>query len=216
VRGSGLGRVFALPAGEVTALEDVDLVVATGTLTAVAGPSGSGKSTLLRLVACLDRPTAGSLEVVGQDVVALNRDARRELRRRHLGIVGPVPAENLLEHLDVAGNIRAAARLRGPKARATTTLAEVGLDGRERARPVELSGGEQLLLGLVLALVGAPALVIADEPTASLDRASAERVVAAMRRAADEGATLLVAGHDPAVIDAADAVLRLDHGRPAP
>ena len=220
VEGVGLSRTFASAGGAVVALDAVDLVVRRGSFTAIAGPSGSGKSTLLALVGCTDRPDGGSLSIDGTDVLAADRRVRRTLRRRRLGLVLPVPADNLLDSLDAAGNLRWSARCRGgrhdrPDAAAVDdALDAVGLPAAVAGKRVaELSGGEQQRLALACALVGPPAVVVADEPTASLDHDSAATVIAALRRIADRGATLLVASHDQHVLDAADAVLHLDHGR---
>jgi ABC-type lipoprotein export system ATPase subunit len=207
-------RRFASPDGPVVALAGLDIDVPAARLTVVAGPSGSGKSTLLGLLGCLDRPDEGTVEVDGLDVLALSRRERRELRRRRLGIVLPQPADNLLEDHDAAGNLAWCGRLRGAALDdARVRLGEVGLAEAEAKRPTQLSGGEQQRLALACAIVGDPVMVVADEPTASLDRASASTVIEAMRAAADRGVTLVVATHDAGIIEAADLVVRLDHGR---
>jgi putative ABC transport system ATP-binding protein len=207
-------RSFASPAGPVPALAGVDIAVIARRLTVVAGPSGSGKSTLLGLLACLDRPDEGDVEVDGTDVLALTRKQRRQLRRRAIGLVLPQPADNLLERDDAAGNLRWCAKVRGVEgADAVAALGAVGLESAVAKRVAQLSGGEQQRLALACALVGDPTLVVADEPTASLDRANAVAVVDVMRMAADRGVTLVVASHDPRVIEIADVVVRLDHGR---
>jgi ABC-type lipoprotein export system ATPase subunit len=212
-----VARRFASAAGPVVALDGVDLMVAAGSFTVVAGPSGSGKSTLLGLAACIDRPDSGDVVVAGRDVLALGRRARRELRRCRLGLVLPVPADNLLDSLDAVGNIAWAARERSGERlepeRAQSLLDVVALSAAGQKRVVELSGGEQQRLAVACALVGAPAVVLADEPTASLDRESAVMVIATLRAAADRGATLLVASHDHHVLEQADVIVQLDHGR---
>jgi ABC-type lipoprotein export system ATPase subunit len=213
----GAVRRFASVSGPVVALAGVDLVVERGGFVVVAGPSGSGKSTLLGLAACTDRPDDGRVTIAGTDVLALRRRARRDLRRRRLGLVLPVPADNLLTSLDAAGNLAWAARRRTGR-RPTpdairASFEQVGLDDAAAKRVVELSGGEQQRLALACALFGEPMLVLADEPTASLDRDSAELVIATMRAAADRGATMIVASHDHHVLDAADVIVRLEHGR---
>jgi putative ABC transport system ATP-binding protein/macrolide transport system ATP-binding/permease protein len=130
----------------------------------------------------------------------------------------PQPSDNLLDRLDADANLGWSARQRGSSSGRTPAerhelLAAVGLDGLAARRVRQLSGGEQQRLALACALVGDPVLVVADEPTASLDRASADHVVEVLRAAADRGVTLVVAGHDRRVIDAADLVVELDHGR---
>ena len=214
---TGVARRFASAAGPVVALDGVDLIVTTGSFTVVAGPSGSGKSTLLGLAACIDRPDDGEVVVAGQDVLALGRRARRELRRRRLGLVLPVPADNLLDSLDAVGNVVWAARERSGERlapeRAQSLLDVVALSAAAQKRVVELSGGEQQRLAVACALVGDPAVVLADEPTASLDHDSAALVIGTLRAAADRGATMLVASHDHHVLEQADVIVHLDHGR---
>jgi ABC-type lipoprotein export system ATPase subunit len=208
----------------VLALDEVDVDVPRGLLTVIAGPSGSGKSTLLGLLACADRPDSGTVTIGDVDVLALGSRARRRLRRERIGIVLPQPSDNLLDQLDAAGNLAWSTKQRCGRraARATTTatttteaelLASVGLAGAGAKRVRQLSTGEQQRLAVACALTGAPQLVVADEPTASLDRANAEGLVAVLRAAASRGATLVVASHDEHVIEAADTVVRLDRGR---
>ena len=218
VRAEGLHRRFAAPGGDVVALDDVALTAATGTLTVVAGASGSGKSTLLMVLAAVDRPDGGSVEVHGVATSALTRRARRAWRRRHLGLVLAQPADNLTDRHDAAGNVTWAASLRRTgaaldRAGALAFLDDLGLADVAGAGRRALSGGEQQRLAFACAVVGDPTVVIADEPTASLDAASADLVVAFVRRLADRGVTLVVASHDERFVDVADSVVHLDHGR---
>jgi len=217
-RARGVTRRFTTPSGTVLAVDSVDVTVPPHLLTVIAGPSGSGKSTLLAMLACIDRPDTGTIHVEGTNVVTLSRSRRRRLRRERLGIVLPQPSANLLDRFDAMGNLLWAARQRrrdtgqrGPDP--VELLESVGLADAGAKRVRQLSGGEQQRLAIACALVGDPVLVVADEPTASLDRASADRVVEVLRAASDRGVTLVVAGHDRRVIDAADAVIELDHGR---
>jgi putative ABC transport system ATP-binding protein len=212
-----VSRHYPAPGSPVVALDDVSVVVAAGQMTVIAGPSGSGKSTLLALLACLDRPDIGVVELDGRAVHAASSRERRRFRRRSIGIVLPLPPDNLLEHLDAAGNLTWAAKVRSG-ARLTTGeveshLAAVGLGDSGAKRVRQLSGGEQLRLALACAMAGDPPLVVADEPTASLDRDNAAAMVEAMRAAADRGVTLVVASHDTHVLDRADQIVQLDHGR---
>ncbi len=211
----GVTRRFSTPTGSVTALDSVDLDVVRGAFTVVSGPSGSGKSTLLGLVACLDRPDEGHVELDGADIGVLGRRQRRRVRRETLGIVLPQPSDNLLDRLDAAGNVAWVSRLRGTDAAhdVEPVLGSLGLASALHRQVRELSGGEQQRVALACALAGAPVLLVCDEPTASLDRASAGDVIRALRTAADAGQSVLVATHDADVIAAADAVIHLDHGR---
>ena len=213
----GLVRRFPVVGDVVTALDAVDLAVPIGQMTVVAGPSGSGKSTLLALLGCMQRPDEGTIVVGGTDIVALGRRARRELRRDRLGIVLPQPSENLLDHLDASANVQWSGRQRRGAGRApvdTKSLLEsVGLGAASGRRVRELSGGEQQRLAVACALAGGPELVILDEPTASLDRAGAVALVEVLAGVAAKGSTMVIASHDHMVIDAADMVVELDHGR---
>lgn len=213
VEGRGLTRRFAARDEVVVALNAVDLDARIGALTVVAGPSGSGKSTLLRLVGCLDRPSEGQVHVDGADVAALGTRARRRLRRTAIGLLHSAPAHNLLADLTAARNIATAARLRRCPVDVEHALAAVGLGGYGAALVPELSGGEQLRLGLAVALVGPPRLVVADEPTASLDANAAAGLAELISRLAREDTTFVVASHDHHLVDAADAVVHLEHGR---
>jgi len=194
----------------VIALADVDAEVPAGAITVAAGPSGSGKSTLLRLVACLDAPTEGRLEVGGVTVTGLSARRLRALRRRTVSYVFQDPADNLISYLTVREQVELAAALRGAEpAQGMALLEEVGLGGRLDELPVALSGGEQQRVALVCGAVGAPALLVADEPTAELDRASAVLVLDAVQRLRDLGSTVLLSSHDDVVLERADHLLRL-------
>ena len=222
----GVVRCFGVGAEVVTALAGVDLAVERGRLTVVAGPSGSGKSTLLAIVACIQRPDEGTVTIGATDVLRLGRGARRRLRRDRLGVVLPLPSDNLLDHLDAIDNVRWAARRRRRASRdrqATTGgdgdadwwLDAVGLGPTRHRRVRELSGGEQQRLAVACALAGQPELVVLDEPTASLDRANAESLVNVLATLSARGSTMVVATHDPMVVAAADVLVELDHGRRA-
>lgn len=216
VRCVDVGRRFHTGVGEVVALDGVSMEVVDGSLSVIAGPSGSGKSTLLGLIGCMDRADAGTVELEGLDLVGLARSVRRRLRRTRIGVVLPQPSDNLLDDLDATENVTWAARLRGhdiSDAAVAAVFERFGLAGAEHRRTRQLSGGEQQRVAIAAALAGSPAVVLADEPTASLDRVSAGLVIAALRTAADAGATVIVATHDHDVIAAADDVVHLDHGR---
>jgi putative ABC transport system ATP-binding protein len=199
----------------VRALDGAELTVARGEWVAITGPSGSGKSTLLHLLAALDQPTAGTLRVDGDDLRAL-RDADA-YRRQTVGLVFQL--HNLLAHLDAAGNLEIAmmgTHRRAPlrRARARELLAEVGLADKAHLRPPELSGGERQRVALARALVNEPRVVLADEPTGSLDPVAVARMLDVFERLRSEhAATLLMVTHDPVVASAADRVVRLEAGR---
>lgn len=204
-------------AESVRALDEVDVAVERARLTVVAGPSGSGKSSLLRVLAGLHQCVSGSVVIDGIEVSRLRAGARRRLRRSRMGFVLQDPADNLVEYLTAIEQVELAARLRGsPHQDPRTLLEAVGLADRLDCRPGILSGGEQQRVAFAAAAVGRPTLLLADEPTAELDATAGADLVNAMRGLVDRGATLVVASHDAAVVDAADEVVWLRGGRVVP
>jgi putative ABC transport system ATP-binding protein len=214
---AGLVKEYASATGTVRALKGVDAAFPAGRLTAVVGPSGSGKSSLLRILACVDRPTAGSVRVGGVDVAAVGARGRRRVRRRLVGYVFQQPSDNLLPYLAARGQLQLAARLRGRErpGEAERLLAVLGLEHRAGHRPEQLSGGEQQRLAFAAAVIGGPALVVADEPTAELDSDAGERLMRTVLELRDQGTSLVVASHDPVVTRAVDGVVRLHGGEVA-
>ena len=211
----GLVKVYRSATGETHALRGIDLELLRGVVTVVAGPSGSGKSSLLHLLAARDRPSAGRLEVLGSDLADARVGELRELRRRRIGFVAQRASGALFPHLTALEQLRQVASLRG--AADVDVDVDLALDGvalghRGGHTPAASSGGEQQRLAVALALVGAPALVIADEPTAELDHANADLVLTALARAARAGSAVVVSSHDDRVVSRADRVLRLRRG----
>jgi ABC-type lipoprotein export system ATPase subunit len=199
--------------GTVPAVRDVSAAFDVGRLTVVAGPSGSGKSSLLGVVAGLHRPTAGRVLIDGADVARLSAARVRRLRRERIGVVLQRPGDNLVEALDALHQIELAARLRGTDRReAADLLATVGLADRAHHDPGQLSGGEQQRVAFAAAAAGGPAVLLADEPTAQLDAGAGRVLIDALRALVARGSTVVVTSHDPAVLDAADDVLRLRDG----
>jgi putative ABC transport system ATP-binding protein len=201
--------------GTVAALRGVSFRAAPGEFVVVAGPSGSGKSTLLNLIGTLDQPDSGSIAVGGQPVPS-PREAV-EFRRR---LVGFVFQDNLLlPYLSAQTNVETALLATGVarearQARAQQLLAEVGLEGRVRHLPSELSAGERQRVAIARALANEPRLLLADEPTGALDSASSERVLALLSAMRERhGMTMIIATHDDAVTRRANRVLRLVDGR---
>jgi putative ABC transport system ATP-binding protein len=201
-------------------LAGLSLELAAGEYVAVIGESGAGKSTLLNLIAGLDRPDAGQIRIDGQDIVALDEDARTRLRRARVGFV--FQAFHILPHLSVAQNVELPLVLLGisPVERTARTgelLTAVGLGDRGASAPRELSGGELQRVALARALVHRPALVLADEPTGNLDPDTAESVLQLLAQTikAQRAAGILVT-HSTHAAATADRVLRLDHGRLGP
>jgi putative ABC transport system ATP-binding protein len=214
---AGLVKEYATATGTVRALKGVDAAFPAGRVTAVVGPSGSGKSSLLRILACVDRPTAGSVRVGDLDVAALGARGRRQVRRRQVGYVFQRPSDNLLPYLTAREQLDLAARLRGGQraGEAERLLAALGLQHRAGHRPEQLSGGEQQRLAFAAAVIGAPALVVADEPTAELDSEAGERLMRAVLGLREQGTSLVLSSHDPVVTGAVDGILRLHDGEVA-
>jgi putative ABC transport system ATP-binding protein len=207
-------RVYREADVETIALRGVDLEIAAGEFVAVMGRSGSGKSTLLGLVAGSDRPTAGRVIVDGIDLSRADEDERARLRGAHVGIV--FQAGNLVPFLDLDENVRLAAELAGRplhRAAAFWALARVGLEGRERHRPEQLSGGEQQRAAVAAVVATRAPLVLADEITGELDSATARLLLDLLAEIhAAEGMTLVLATHDPEVATRADRVVELRDG----
>jgi putative ABC transport system ATP-binding protein len=214
---AGVVRIYSIPTGEIHALRGVDASFPRRTISAVVGPSGSGKSSLLRIIGALDRPSAGSVLVDGQPIDQVSARGLRHLRRRAVGFVFQRPGENLLPGVSARDQVAQAGRLRGLHRRAARTdadelLGDLGLGDRRDHRTEELSGGQQQRVALAQAVIGEPALVIADEPTAELDTASADLLLERMRAMADRGVAIVLSTHDPRVVAAAERTLTLHHG----
>ncbi len=211
---TGVVKIYWSASGEVNALKGIDAAFTEGAITALVGPSGSGKSTLLRILACIDRPTAGQVRIGEVEVSALRPNKRRRIRREHLGYVFQKPSDNLIPYLSASEHLKTAALLRG-RARPdedSELLEILGLRARAEHTPAQLSGGEQQRLALAAAVIGGPDLVLADEPTAELDSESGSHLMRMMSRLADHGSSFVVATHDPIVMEAADRILHLRHG----
>ena len=211
-----LGREYETGDAVVHALQGVDVRIGRGELTVVHGRSGSGKTTLLNMIGGLDRPTRGRVWVDGDEVSAMGEDELVRLRREKIGFV--FQAFGLVPILTAAENIEVPLRLRneqpGARTRRVDELLElVGLAGRARHRPYELSGGEQQRVAIVRALANRPKLLIADEPTGQLDSTNARTIMEVIRElVASEGVSAIVATHDPLLLDVADRVVELRDG----
>ncbi|WP_285783465.1 ABC transporter ATP-binding protein [Microbispora sp. NBRC 16548] len=186
--------------GEAKALDGVELEIRAGDAVAVMGPSGCGKSTLLNMVAGLDHPTSGTVQVHGQDLGTLNETGLALFRRRHIGMI--FQFFNLLDDLPALDNVALAAQLTGVSAgrargRALELLGDLGLADRRDAYPAQLSGGERQRVAVARALMNRPALLLADEPTGALDSRSGEQVMDLLNDLHGIGQTLLIVTHDP-------------------
>jgi putative ABC transport system ATP-binding protein len=204
-------------ASTVHALKGIDLDIRRGSFTVLRGRSGSGKSTLLNLLGCLDVATAGVVEVMGEDTAALNDRERTRLRATQIGFVfqsfNLVPVLTALENVEYPLQL-CESNARRRRERAREALATVGLADQACRRPAELSGGQRQRVAVARALVKQPALVLADEPTANLDRGTGAELIALMRGIQrDSRTTFIFSSHDPNLIDDADACFEIEDGR---
>ncbi|WP_149182130.1 ABC transporter ATP-binding protein [Streptomyces sp. TRM49041] len=216
VRAQGLVKTHQADGVPVKAVRGVDLRVERGEFLAITGPSGAGKSTLLHLLGGLDRPDSGQIWLGDKRVDTYGEARWAVLRRRSIGIV--FQFFNLISNLSVADNVELPALLAGYSTREARQaraglLAELGLEGRERSVPGELSGGEQQRVALARALVNHPTLLLADEPAGSLDSKGTREVLRLLSRYHERGQTIVMVTHDARLASAADRVIHLFDGR---
>lgn len=208
-------KSYPHPAGAVTVLKGVDARFGSGETVAVLGPSGSGKSTLLSLLAGLDRPTAGSIQLLGQELPSLSERELTALRSRHLGIV--FQQFHLMAHLTAAENVALPLDLRGDddaRSEAAAALTAVGLGHRADHYPSQLSGGECQRVAIARALVVKPRLLLADEPSGNLDTRTGDHVMDLLFGLVRErGTTLILVTHNETLAQRCDRRLHLSDGR---
>jgi len=214
IRLETVSLTLATEAGPVNILRGIDLVMAPGETVAVVGPSGSGKTSLLMVIAGLERATGGLVEVAGQDLGSLDEDGRARFRRDTLGIV--FQSFHLIPSMTALENVAIPLELAGRRdafSVAASLLEPVGLSARAGHYPGQLSGGEQQRVALARAFAAEPKLLLADEPTASLDLATGERILELMfglsRR---NGTTLVLVTHDPALARRCDRIVEIADG----
>lgn len=198
----GIERIFHLGDSEVHALRNVNLNISPGEYIAVMGPSGSGKSTLLNLIGLLDPPNSGSYKLDGRDVTTLKPDEQAKVRSHHIGFI--FQSFHLIPRLTAATNIELPLILAGIPApertkRVAQALQEYGLTGRASHRPNELSGGQRQRVAIARATILRPAVLLADEPTGNLDRATGEEVMGLLETLNSQGMTLIMVTHDGAL-----------------
>ena len=201
--------------GDITALSDLSLEIHEGELIFLAGPSGAGKSTLLKLIAGIERPTGGALQVSGQDMRKLNRATLPFLRRK-LGLI--LQQHRLLNDRSVLANVMLPLLVSGAppqeaEQRARVALERVSLADKALAAPMTLSGGEQQRVSIARAIVHKPRIILADEPTANLDRDSGKLVVDMLTAFNAAGVTCVISTHDERLLQGADRVVQLAHGK---
>ena len=215
IEARALSRVYTVGGQQVHALRGVDLDIPAGQYASIMGPSGSGKSTLLHLLGLLDRPTAGSYRLGGEDVTEMDDEERARTRRERIGFI--FQFFHLVPRLSAAQNVELPLMLAGvaPAERrglVEGVLRQMGLADRAAHRPDQLSGGQRQRVAIARATVTGPSLLLADEPTGNLDRASGREVVEILERLNGEGLTLVVVTHDPEIGGRAPRRIRMVDG----
>ena len=213
---SSLRKAYRTESVETTALDNIDLEIDAGEFVAIMGPSGCGKSTLLNIIGLLDRPTAGSYSLEGREVARLAENELTDIRKRRIGFI--FQNFNLIDELSVRENVELALLYHGisaaeRKARVDAVLDKGGIAHRAGHRPSQLSGGQQQRVAVARAVVAAPALILADEPTGNLDTAHGEEVMRMLRALNDEGSTIVMVTHSSAHADYAGRVVNMLDGR---
>ncbi|CAI1656136.1 Macrolide export ATP-binding/permease protein MacB [Serratia proteamaculans] len=212
---SGICRSYQSGDQTVAVLKDVSLSIDAGEMVAIMGASGSGKSTLMNILGCLDKPSAGVYRVAGQDVAMLDGDALARLRREHFGFI--FQRYHLLPHLSAAHNVEVPAVYAGlgkvaRRERAVALLQRLGLSERVSYRPSQLSGGQQQRVSIARALMNGGQVILADEPTGALDSHSGEEVMAILKQLCEQGHTVIIVTHDPAVARQAERIIEIRDG----
>jgi len=214
IEAHGLKRYYHRGAETVKALDGVDFSILPGEMVSILGPSGSGKTTLINLLSCLDAPTEGSLTVAGKQVAGLSEDQLVEVRRGVLGFI--FQQFHLLPTLTVTENIELPLAFLGrkPDPKHTKEVLEmVGLSDRANHLPKELSGGQMQRVAIARALMIEPKILVADEPTGNLDRATGESIFALFKSLAQQGLAIIITTHNMAFGYEADRVITLEDGR---
>ena len=215
LRVENLTKVYGKGENEVRALDGVSFSVEKGEFVAVIGPSGSGKSTLLHILGGVDRPTSGRVLMDGKDVYAQNEEQLAIFRRRQVGLI--YQFYNLIPVLNVTENITLPVLMDGQKVnrdRLKELITTLKLDGRENHLPNQLSGGQQQRVSIGRALMNAPAVVLADEPTGNLDSKNSKEIVDLLKSSNEKyGQTLIVITHDESIALQADRIISIDDGK---
>ncbi|MDO8356917.1 MAG: ABC transporter ATP-binding protein [Nitrospirota bacterium] len=215
IEAHGLKRYYYRGSETVKALDGVDLSIRTGEIVSILGPSGSGKTTLINLLSCLDAPTEGTLMVAGKSVAGLSEDELVEVRRGLLGFV--FQQFSLLPTLTVSENVELPLMFLGRRTdagRIAEVLRMVGLSDRATHLPRELSGGQMQRVAIARALIVNPKILVADEPTGNLDKATGESIITLFKHlAADKGLAILITTHNPVFGYETDRAITLEDGR---
>ncbi len=215
IRMEGIRKVYDTGKIQVEALKGVDLQVCAGEFVAIVGPSGSGKSTLMNLIGCLDTPTSGAYELRGESVAEMNKDQLATTRNRRVGFV--FQSFNLLPQISAFENVELPLLFGGLSGRArrervTELLERVGLADRMEHKPTELSGGQMQRVAIARAVAMEPDILLADEPTGNLDSSSGQDIMSLFTELWDQGSTIIVITHDPALAQRADRQIEIRDG----
>ncbi len=212
-----VSKIYRLGSQEVKALDNVSLTFERGEFSVLAGPSGSGKTTALNLIGCLDRPSSGQVSVNGTDLTGATPKQAADFRLQNIGFI--FQSYNLIPVLTAAENAEFTLMLQGMKRiarrqRVSELFTDLGIGGLEDRRPADLSGGQQQRVAIARAMAAEPSVILADEPTANLDSATAEDLLGLMRHLNQEhGTTFIFSSHDERVISRARRVITLEDGR---
>jgi len=211
-----LNKIYPMGETEVRALSGLNVTIPAGSFTVVMGPSGSGKSTLLYLIGGLDWPTSGNILVGGEEIATMDENALAEYRRNKVGFI--FQSFNLVANMTAEANVAFPLRFAGVKKkarveRAETLMDQVGLKDRIGHKPTELSGGQQQRVAIARALINDPPLILADEPTGNLDSTSGLAIIKLLDELRQAGKTILIATHDPRMLNYATHKIYLLDGR---
>lgn len=209
-------KIYKTGETEVHALDGVTLEICQGEFVAIVGASGSGKSTCMNIIGCLDLPTSGSYHLAGEDVLAMNDDAKAKLRNKTLGFI--FQQYNLIPKLNLCENVELAMLYAGMSAserhkRSLQLLEQVGLADKAQSVPNQLSGGQQQRVAIARALAGEPAVILADEPTGALDSQTGREVLDYLQQLNTEGRTVVLITHDNSIARQAQRIVRLEDGK---
>ena len=218
VKAKGLKKTYISGEVEVKAIRGVDFEIEAGAFVSFVGPSGSGKSTLLNMIGCLDHPSRGNLTVSGKDVTLMNRREAADFRGQHLGFIfqdfNLVPVLTVYENIEYPLIMVQKWPADKRKKRVLELLDAVGMADQEHKLPSQISGGQKQRVAVARALITNPKLVLADEPTANLDRETAYKIIDLMKKMRDEfKTTFIFSTHDPRVVKNAEVIYPLEDGR---
>ena len=209
-------KIYKTGESEVHALDGVTLEICQGEFVAIVGASGSGKSTCMNIIGCLDLPTSGSYHLAGEDVLAMNDNAKAKLRNKTLGFI--FQQYNLIPKLNLCENVELAMLYAGMSAserhkRSLQLLEQVGLADKAQSVPNQLSGGQQQRVAIARALAGEPAVILADEPTGALDSQTGREVLDYLQQLNTDGRTVVLITHDNSIARQAQRIVRLEDGK---